>query len=295
MDQNTDYIPKKQLEATTGVLYLVGTPIGNIGDFSPRARYVLSKVSVIACEDTRYSGQFLKSCQIKANLLSFHKHNNYKRIPKLLELLNKGENIALITDAGLPGISDPGEDLVKATIKSGHKVICIPGPCAATTALVASGLPTHRFCFEGFLPSKAKDRKSILNIISQEKRTTVIYESPHKLLKLLKNLSDFCGEKRPLQIAREITKIHEEQIGSTIGEVLKYFSENKPRGEFTLVLGGATQVEKEISNSELISKIKVHLNNKESTSDAIRKISVETGYSKNFLYSLIHQNKKNDS
>ncbi len=293
MDTKTDYISKKQFGPSAGVLYLIGTPIGNLGDFSPRAKHLLSNVSVIACEDTRYSGQLLKKFQIKANLISFHKHNNFEKIPKLLNLLKKGEIIALITDAGLPGISDPGEDLVKATIKAGHKVICIPGPCAATTALVASGLPTQRFCFEGFLPTKSKDRKSILNVISQEERTTIIYESPHKLIKLLEDLSHVCGEERPLQVARELTKIHEEQVGSTIGEVLKHFSENKPRGEFTLVLGGAYKEIEEKSVSELIKKINLLQTKGQSKSDAIKAIANETGCSKNFLYSLMHE--KDDS
>ncbi len=295
MDSKNDCLSKKQSEPIPGVLYLVGTPIGNLGDFSPRARHLLSNVSVIACEDTRYSRQLLEKFQIKAKLVSFHKFNTYERIPKLLKLLNQNEIIALITDAGLPNISDPGEELVSATIAAGHKVICIPGPCAATTALVASGLPTKRFAFEGFLPSKAKERKSILKIISQEERTTIIYESPHKLLKLLEELSVVCGKERPLQVARELTKLHEEQVGSTIDEVFRHFSENKPRGEFTLVLGGSQKNIAKTSDLDLIKKIKYLRESGLSTSNAIKVIAGETECSKNYLYSLIHEKNINNS
>ena len=164
------------------------------------------------------------------------------RIPILLQKLKQGNSLALISDAGLPAFSDPGEELVLATKKAGFEVVCVPGPCAATTALVISGLPSKRFCFEGFLSTKSKDRKTSLSLIAKEERTTVIYEAPHRLLKLLRELSILCGEDRPLQISRELTKKYEEQIGPTIGKALEHFSKTLPKGEFTLVLGGAPSI-----------------------------------------------------
>ena len=188
-------------EPAPGTLYLVGTPIGHLGDLSPRARELLSQVDVIACEDTRHSGQLLASLGAQGRRLSFHQHNTRSRLPQLLELLKQPLSLALISDAGLPGISDPGEALAAAARADGHEVICIPGPCAATTALVSSGLPSGRFCFEGFLPTKARDRQQRLRDIARESRTTVLYEAPHRLLALLDELASHCGEDRPLQVA----------------------------------------------------------------------------------------------
>ena len=238
MDPINNQKSKDRIEPAPSVLYVVGTPIGNLGDLSPRAKFILENVSVIACEDTRRSGLLLKSFEAKKNLVSFFQHNIKNRIPQLIEFLKEGQSIALISDAGLPGISDPGEELIAEAKKSDLEVICIPGPCAATTALVCSGLPSKRFCFEGFLPRKEKDRACIIDSISKETRTTILYESPHKLIKLLKDLAKECGENRPLQVSRELTKIHEENIGSTIKSVLDYFNNKKPKGEFTLILGG---------------------------------------------------------
>ncbi len=271
------------------MLYLVGTPIGHLGDLSPRAKSLLKKVSVIACEDTRHSGQMLKNIGAQATLLSFYEHNTKRRIPQLLELLNDGQTLALITDAGLPGISDPGEELVSAARSKGYEVICIPGPCAATTALVSSGLPTDRFCFEGFLPSKGSSRKKLLAMIAKETRTTVIYEAPHRLIKLLEALGHLCGTERPLQVARELTKLHEHQVGPTVGAALKYFSTNKPQGEFTIVLGGAqTKSNIQLSKSELLAKMKSLIKDGASTNDSAKSIASEYGQSKRFLYSLLH-------
>ncbi len=289
MRQGTDYISEKQLEPTPGVLYIVGTPIGNLEDFSPRARNLLSKVSIIACEDTRHSGQLFKKFKIKASLVSFHKYNFHSRIPKLLDALKRGDTLALVSDAGLPSVSDPGEELVAASRDVGNKVICIPGPCAAMTALVSSGLPTQRFCFEGFLPSKPTHRNSLLKTISKEKRTTILYEAPHRLLRLLRELSVLCGEERPIQVARELTKKHEEQIGPTIGQALKYFKENKPRGEFTIVLGGAPPEELlQKSDEELIEEMQKLISNGVSINFAAKELASKTGYSKNYLYALMH-------
>ena len=216
-------------EPSPGVLYLVGTPIGHRGDLSPRAQQLLAAVDRVACEDTRHSGLLLHGLGIQQKLISFHQHNQQQRIPELLQALADGEALALISDAGLPGISDPGEELVAAARAAGHAVICIPGPCAATTALVSSGLPSGRFCFEGFLPAKGRERQQRLAAIAQEERTSVLYEAPHRLLQLLKELIEQCGAERPVQVARELTKRHEEQVGPTLAAALEHFSVANPK------------------------------------------------------------------
>ena len=287
-----DHQPQQErLEPCPGTLYLVGTPIGNLGDLSERAKSILKDVSLIACEDTRRSGQLLKKIESKVPLISYHKHNLKSRQSQLLEILENKGSIALISDAGLPGINDPGEELVKAVRENSYEVICIPGPCAATTALVISGLPSQRFCFEGFLPKKQSIRKKLIEDIAKEKRTTIIYESPHQLIKLLEDLSIACGKERPIQIARELTKIHEESIGETIEEVLEYFIINRPRGEFTIVLGGNNNHKQEtkISESEALNKLNILIRQGEKSNIAARKVAEETGYTKKWLYSKLHK------
>jgi len=291
MDLIDDYQAQQQRsEPCPGTLYIVGTPIGNLGDLSPRATSILKTVSLIACEDTRRSGQLLKIIESKVPLLSYHKHNFKSRQSKLLEILESEGSVALISDAGLPGINDPGEALVRVAKLKNHDVICIPGPCAATTALVISGFPSERFCFEGFLPKKQSVRKKRLDDISQETRTTVIYESPHQLINLLEDLSISCGKERPIQIARELTKRYEQTIGNNIGEVLQYFIANKPKGEFTIVLGGKEKKqENKISESEALNKLNSLIKLGEKSNTAARKISEETGYERKWLYSKLHK------
>ena len=281
---------QERSEPYPGTLYIVGTPIGNLGDLSPRASFILKNVSLIACEDTRRSGRLLKSIKSKVPLLSYHKYNFKSRNSQLIEKLKNNESIALISDAGLPGINDPGEELVHSAKSNNFQVICIPGPCAAITALVISGLPSEKFCFEGFLPKKQNIRKEYLKKISQENRTTIIYESPHQLIKLLDELSIVCGGKRPIHISRELTKRYEESIGKTIDEVIEYFNKNKPRGEFTIVLGGNNNQQKEqISESEALNKLHLLINNGERPNIAAKKISEETGYEKKWLYSKLNK------
>ena len=280
----------QRLEPAPGVLYVVGTPIGHLGDLSPRAKSVLMKVSAIACEDTRHSAKLLKSIGSTSDRFSFHKHNIQNRLPTILARLKEGQSIALISDAGLPGISDPGELLVATLRKAGHEVICIPGPCAATTALVSSGLPCNSFCFEGFLPKSGKPRKQKVLDISREIRTTVLYESPHRLLKLLNDLAESCGADRPLQVARELTKIHEEQIGPTIAAAIKHFQSQKPLGECTLVLGGAPPKDQSTpSPEELIAKLSALMETGLSASDATRQLAQTSGQSRRKLYALLHK------
>ena len=277
-------------EPASGCLYLVGTPIGHLADLSPRARTVLAAVDVIACEDTRHSGQLLSSVQAKGRKLSFHQHNTRTRLPQLLELLAAGSSLAVISDAGLPGISDPGEELAAAARKAGHEVICIPGPCAATTALVSSGLPSGRFCFEGFLPVKGRDRRARLQQIAAEQRTTVLYEAPHRLLALLEELQDHCGAERPLQVARELTKRHEQQVGPTVAAALEHFKTNRPQGEFTLVLGGSPlQAAIEPNDQELLHRLELLMAEGASASEAARQLAQDTGIGKRRLYALVHQ------
>ncbi len=277
-------------EPAAGSLYLVGTPIGHMGDLSPRASQLLTTVDVIACEDTRHSGQLLSNLQARGRKLSFHQHNIRTRLPQLLELLAAGQSLAVISDAGLPGISDPGEELATAARHAGHPVLCIPGPCAATTALVSSGLPSGRFCFEGFLPTKGKERRQRLEQISSEQRTTVLYEAPHRLLTLLGELSSFCGPDRPIQVARELTKRHEEQVGPTVEAALAHFQQIRPQGEFTLVLGGATPMEQPtLNDAELTERLQELMTQGASASDAARQLARTTGLSRRRLYTLLHQ------
>ena len=278
-------------EPLPGTLYLVGTPIGNLGDLSPRAKSILKNVTLIACEDTRRSGQLLKKISSKTPLLSYHKHNIKSRLPQILRILEKNGSIALISDAGLPVISDPGEELVQSAISKKHKVVCIPGPCAATTALIMSGLPSQRFCFEGFLPNNNSARRKILDSICKEERTTIIYESPHKIVGLLKELSKLCGDDRAIQIGRELTKKYEESIGQTIKDAIKYFEVNTPKGEFTIVIGGNPNYKKEnfLSEREVIFRLKELINQGEKPKQAAKIISEETGFSKNWLYSELHK------
>ena len=271
------------------MLYLVGTPIGHLGDLSERARTVLAAADVIACEDTRHSGQLLSSLGAKGKRLSFHQHNTRGRIPQLLELLAADQSVAVISDAGLPGISDPGEDLVAAARAAQREVICIPGPCAATTALVSSGLPSGRFCFEGFLPPKGRQRRERLAAIAAEPRTTVLYEAPHRLLQLLGDLQELCGDDRPLQVARELTKRHEQQVGPTVAAALQHFNAHKPQGEFTLVLGGApaTTSEKH-DDSYWRDALQQLIDTGISANAAAKQLAASSGRSKRELYALLH-------
>ena len=280
-------------EPAPGVLYLVGTPIGNVGDLSPRARHVLASVDRIACEDTRRSGLLLHNLSLRSReqgpkLLSFHEHNQASRIPELLEALAAGEAIALISDAGLPGISDPGESLVAAVRGAGRTVICIPGPCAATTALVSSGLPAGRFCFEGFLPPRGAARRQRLEALAAEERTLILYEAPHRLLAVLEDLLAVLGD-RPLQVARELTKRHEEQVGPTVATALEHFRRTPPQGECTLVLGGAQPQSIAWDEAALLRELQALVAGGLSRREAARSLAERSGHSRRALYALLHE------
>ncbi|MFN5697072.1 MAG: 16S rRNA (cytidine(1402)-2'-O)-methyltransferase [Cyanobacteriota bacterium] len=276
-------------EPAAGVLYLVGTPIGNLDDLSPRARRVLAGVQRIACEDTRRSGLLLQALGLKGRLVSFHQHNQTARLPQLLEALAEGESVAVISDAGLPGISDPGEALVAAARQAGHAVICVPGPSAVTTALVSSGLPSGRFCFEGFLAPRSSQRRRQLLALAEEPRTIVLFEAPHRLVDLLEDLLAVLGD-RPLQVARELTKRHEQQVGPSVATALEHFRHTPPLGECTRVLGGAEPAEAPAWDEaalrlELLALVEGGLSNRE----AARQLAERSGHSRRELYALLHR------
>lgn len=218
--------------------YIVATPIGNLGDFSSRAIEILKSVDYIACEDTRTSGKLLKHFGIDKPTFSFHLHNEHRKVGHLANILNANQNVALISDAGMPGISDPGFLAVRVAQKDGHIVCVIPGPDAATTALVASGLPCDKYCFEGFLPHK-KGRQKRLGQLSEEERTLIIYESPNRLIKLLEEIEKYFGEDRLMAVARELTKTFEEILRGTVSELKEEFkSRDSIKGEIVVIIAG---------------------------------------------------------
>ena len=236
---NTNYISShKKEEPERGVLYIVGTPIGNLSDISFRALNILKNVSLIACEDTRQTKKIMSKFQFTNTLISFNKYNSQEKIPKIINNLNDGESIALVSDAGMPGICDPGEDLIREARFNGINIVCIPGPCAAITALVASGLPSSRFIFEGFLPKKNSEREKLLLEISRNDKTTILFESPRRLKRLLNELKEYFGGEREIIVLRELTKKFEEHIGNNIEQVISYFANKEVIGEITIVIKG---------------------------------------------------------
>ena len=222
-----------------GTLYLVPTPVGNLEDITFRALKVLKEADLILAEDTRTSGILLKHFEIKNAMLSYHKFNEHQTVDRVVERLKGGETVAVVSDAGTPGISDPGFLVAREAIKAGIEVITLPGATAFVPALVSSGLPCDKFCFEGFLPQK-KGRQTRLNALAEEPRTITFYESPHRIVKTLEQFKEVFGAARPVSVCREISKIHEESVRGTVEEVLEHFKKNEPRGEFVIVLGGAS-------------------------------------------------------
>ena len=235
---NNSFISQRQEEPEKGTFYVVGTAIGYLNDISQRALNILKNVSLVACEDTRQTKKIMNKFNISNKLMSFNKHNSSVKIPKIIKDLKEGESIAIVSDAGVPGICDPGEDIARRVKNEGISIICIPGACAAITALVSSGLPSSSFVFEGFLPKKQIDREKILLEISKNQKTTIIYESPHRLKKLLKELNNYCGGDREIVVARELTKKFEEHVGNNINEVINFFEDRNILGEMTIVLKG---------------------------------------------------------
>ncbi len=275
-------------EPESSVLYIVGTPIGNLYDISIRALNILQNVSLIACEDTRQTKKILSKFKFTNNLISFNKHNSFKKIPSIIKDLSSGKSIALVSDAGMPSICDPGEDLIKDARSKGITIICIPGPCAALTALVSSGLPSSRFLFEGFLPKKKSEREKILLEISKNDKTTVIFESPHRLINSLKELKEFCGGEREIEVSRELTKIHEEHIGNNINEVLSFFEGKEIMGEITIVIKGENNTNKisECDNLEISRELNELINAGLSLSAASKYLAKKKNLTKRFIYNL---------
>ena len=272
----------------SGMLILVPTPIGNLGDISPRAAEALAQADFIAAEDTRVSIKLLNHLGLKKQLISYHEHNKLESGPHILTRLQNGESCALVTDAGTPAISDPGEDLVALCAKAGVCVCAIPGPCAAVTALSVSGLPTGRFCFEGFLSTNKKSRREHLDSLKSERRTMIFYEAPHKLQNTLKDLTDAFGPERRISLCRELTKLHEQILRMTLGEALAYYTENDPRGEYVLILEGAAEASVEaLTLEDAVSLALERIASGASKKDAVREVSRETGFPKNALYDAV--------
>lgn len=273
-------------------LYLVGTPIGNLADISERAKKVLSEVDFIAAEDTRNSMRLLSAYGIRGELVSYYEHNKRASGEKIVERLLNGESCALITDAGMPAISDPGEDIVRLCRDAGICVSVIPGPSAAISALAFSALSTARFAFEGFLPAKAGDRKKRLSRLACEERTMIFYEAPHKLCRTLADMKDTFGEDRKISLCREITKLNEEAIRTTLGEAVKMYEEKEPRGEYVLVLEGALEAgispdgafDTDLSPKEQVEALIAEGMPKK---DAIKEVAKRLGVPKSEIYSLM--------
>lgn len=272
---------------TKGTLYLVGTPIGNLEDMTFRAIKKLNTVDLIASEDTRHTGKLLHHYGIETTQISYHEHNRKQREPEIIEYLQQGKTIALVTDAGMPAISDPGYDLVKACVQEKIPVIPIPGVTAAITALAVSGLPTNRFVFEGFLPVKGKAREERLQVIQQETRTMILYESPHKLKATLQDLGNYLGIDRALMLGRELTKFYETFNYCTVGEASNYYEENTAKGEYTLVISGREESSQfNLSSEEIKGELRQLLAQGMARSQASRQLSKLTSLSRQEIYQL---------
>ena len=277
----------REQEPENGVLYLVGTPIGNLSDISSRALNILKNVFLILCEDTRETRKILSRFKIQNELSSFNRHNSNSKIPKIIKHLKSGKSLALVSDAGMPLICDPGEDLVQNAKLHDLEIICIPGPCAAITALAVSGLPCSKFVFEGFLPRKKIEREKNLLEISKNEKTTIIYESPRRLKQLLFELKEYCGGSREIAVSRELTKKFEQHIGNNIDNVIKFFEDNQVIGEFTLVIKGIErnqnfEIDKNAIRRELRELVEAGL----SLSSASKYLAKKKNITKKIIYNL---------
>ena len=269
-----------------GTLYVVATPIGNLADISERALKVLSEVDLIAAEDTRNTLRLLTHFGISATLVSYHEHNKREKGEEIAQRLLSGESCAIVTDAGTPAISDPGEDLVALCAERGIPVTSIPGACAMITALTLSGLPTRRFVFEGFLPVQKKERRERLSVLAREERTFILHEAPHKLKVTLDDLCQTLGEGRRIALCRELTKLNEEVMRTTVGKALEYYTEHEPRGEYVLVIDGSTYDALQDNCDEVSAEERVayYIESGMTKKDAIKAAAKECGVSRNELY-----------
>ena len=277
-----------------GVLYLVGTPIGNLADISERAKKTLTEVDFIAAEDTRNSQKLLFALGIKNELVSYHEHNKRESGERILRRLLNNESCALITDAGMPAISDPGEDLCRLCAENGVCVSVVPGPSAVVSALALSALSTRRFAFEGFLPPKETERKRVLSDLKKEERTLVFYEAPHRLLKTLCDMRDAFGNTRKISLCREITKLNESVLRLSLSEACEYYEKNEPRGEFVLVISGYEEEEIENGKSPL-EEIDEYIEMGENKMDAIKRVARERKIPKSELYKAYTERKENEN
>jgi 16S rRNA (cytidine1402-2'-O)-methyltransferase len=276
-----------ETDRAPGTLCLLATPIGNLGDISARAERALREADFVAAEDTRVTRKLLEHLGIKRPLLSSHAHNQRKSGEGIVERILRGETCALATDAGTPGISDPGVELVRLCAERGIAVTVIPGPCAAVSALVLSGLPSGRFAFEGFLSADARSRRDRLDELKTERRTMVFFEAPHKLERTLRDMLEAFGD-RNISVSRELTKLHEETLRFTLSEALEHFAQTPPRGEFTLVVAGAAaDAEPKPDLDAAVAAALALIDDGTTAKDAVKAVSAETGVAKNALYNAV--------
>jgi len=272
----------------SGTLYVVGTPIGNLSDFSPRAVETLRTVDFIAAEDTRVTLKLLNHFEIKKSLVSYHEHNKQSRGEEIIRRILAGENAAIVSDAGMPCISDPGEDLVRMAAAAGVRTEVVPGPSAVISALCVSGLVTSRFAFEGFLSTSKKSRRDHLNAVKDDTHTLIFYEAPHKLLSTLTDMRDAFGAERRISLARELTKIHEEVRRTTLGEAVEFYTENPPKGEFVLVIEGAEPpAPPEMTLEEAVDIARQLVEEGMRPTDAAKQVSAQTPFRKSEIYTAL--------
>ena len=271
-----------------GFIYIVGTPIGNLSDFSPRAIQTLREVDFIAAEDTRVTLKLLNHFDIRKPLVSYHEHNLRERGEAIIQRVLDGENVAVVSDAGMPCVSDPGEDIVRLAAEADIQTIVIPGPSAAISALCISGLSTSRFSFEGFLSTNRKNRREHLQSLIGNTHTLIFYEAPHKLLDTLKDMASTFGADRKISLCREMTKIHEQVFRTTLEEAIQYYSENTPKGEFVLILEGAQKpVEPEITFEQAVEEAAQLVESGVRVADAAKQVSARTPFKKSEIYSAL--------
>lgn len=277
---------KMQANPNTGTLYIVGTPIGNLEDMTFRAIKILEAADYIAAEDTRHTGKLLHHFQIKTPQISYHEHNRHQRLPELIDKLLLGQSIALVTDAGMPGISDPGYELVKACADANINIIPIPGACACIVGISASGLPTDRFVFEGFLPAKGQERQHSLEALQIESRTIILYESPHRLRQTLQDLANSLGSDRQIVLARELTKMHEEFWRGSIESAIELYTTTEPKGEFTLIVAGIQTAAPIFSEDAIKAELQALIETGVTRSQASRQLAQQTSLPRRQIYQL---------